>query len=72
VRIWSLRGRSFQELNGTFVERAVHTVIWSRDGSTIVTGGADRMIRYWNARNLNALFRLNAHDAPVAALVESN
>ena len=69
LRIWTHSGKSFLETKSSQPGRSLVSVAWGRDSSIVITGGADRTIRYWNAADLSEVRRTNAHDAAVTAVV---
>jgi WD40 repeat protein len=50
-------------------ERAVTCVAWSSNGKFVVSGGADKTVRYWSLAEGRQAARITAHDGVVKALV---
>jgi WD40 repeat protein len=63
--VWNARTgeRLFAIEHGTWIPRAT----WSRDGTRILTGGADGTIRLWDARSGAPLLTATGHEQAVTA-----
>ena len=68
IRIYTVTGTGISELVSKLLERQVLCMAWSRDGKILVTGGADRSLRYWKGSDLSVLLRVSAHEGNITAV----
>jgi WD40 repeat protein len=67
VRIWDLKSgsplRSLREHVGS-----IHALVFSRDGSRLISAGSDRIIRIWDPSNGRLIRNLAGHSGTIYAL----
>lgn len=68
IRIYSITGKGISEMVSRLLERQVICMAWSRDGKVLVTGSADRSLRYWNSSDLSILLRVTANEGSITAV----
>ena len=50
-------------------ENGVVSLAWAPDGKTLVSGGEDKTLRFWNVVTGHQIARITAHDGAVRAIV---
>jgi WD40 repeat protein len=69
VKTWTFMGKGFMEGKETPPGRSLNSLAWSPDSAFLISGGADRTVRIWNADDLTEVRKINAHDAAVTAAI---
>ena len=68
LRIWSIGNRIVAEAGGSTSEKPLSAVVWSRDKQQLITGGLDKMVRFWNVRDLTESRKPLPAESSVTAL----
>jgi WD40 repeat protein len=69
--LWNSGWRQARIAEGAGHKNSVTALEFSRDGQTLITGGNDLTIKFWDVKTLKFKFTLFSHDDEVTALASS-
>lgn len=68
IRVYTVTGKGLSQVITRLLEREALCLAWSSDGKVLVSGGADRALRYWKGSDLSVIMKVSASEGSITAV----